>query len=464
VIVLHAELSKRQANGRSARATALVLVCGLAPLAFWLAGTHQPVSDFARLPTVTFGERIVGRAGQLALAVLIISAVLQALSRREKVNLSGRRLWLSYMAFSAGPVLAMAGGTHPGFQYAFLFAPAAATTVFFFAQREPQKLLILFRRLLLTYVWGSLVLELLNHAWAFDTQARGTLLLGTRPRLFGVTVHPNALGPAAAMALLLVLATSRGRWRWANAFAAGLVLIQTDSRMAIAGTAAALLVLFTNRRERGRHLRIATVAIAVALPLAAILGTGSSPQRWIATATDGGVSGAQLSTLNGRAAVWQTTLSEWRRNRAFGYGPSLWSPEYRRQFGQRFNWVGQAHNQWVQSLGDSGLVGLAGLALYVTALIRAATRTSNRSRGLTLALVVMLLFRMMSESALRNTGLDLTLFLHLATFATLIAYTRQEEGSTSPALAAQNLASRPSHGSSLVAVSLSKDNRRVSAS
>lgn len=429
--VLFAEVCERRVTGNSARAIATVTLYGLTPLGLWLAGTHHPLSDFARLPPVTFEQKMVSRVAQLALLGLLVSVGLDLVSRRVRAGPWGQPLWLGYLAFSAGSFVAMLAGTHPWFRFPVLFAPVGITLIYLYIRLSADLLMRLFRRALLAYVWGSLALEILNQAWAFSTQSRLTLLLGFSRRLFGVAADPNSLGAAAGTALLLVVAGSRGRWRLINAIAAGLVLAQTDARMAIAGTAAALVVLFTHNRERGRHLRTALAVIVVALPLAGILGSNSSPEEWIAKVTDGGVSTSQVSTLNGRTDVWEATLAEWRKNRAFGYGPSIWSPEYRRQFGDRFVWVGHAHNQWIQTLGDSGVVGFTGLVLYMVVMIIIALRTSVRSKGLTLALVILLLFRMLAESALRSPGFDLTTALHLATFTALIAFSQPEELSPS---------------------------------
>jgi O-antigen ligase len=352
---------------------------------------------------------------------LLGSAALFFSTRTARVVRRGRNLWLAYLGFAAGPVVAMAFGTRPGLRYTLLLAPGAMAVVYLSMSGGPERWTTLARRLLLVYVWGSVAAAIARPEWAFEAHSRATLLLGTRPRLVGVTATPNTLGPVAATALLIVLATSHGRWRLVNGFAAGAALVLTDSRMAMFGAVIGSIIIYIHERPYGRGLRTILATSLAALPVLVVLATDSPPET-IAAVSDSRVSTQQLATLNGRVDLWQATMKEWRSNPAFGYGPGLWSPDHRREHGQRFNWAGQAHNQLVQTLGDSGILGLVGLLSYLALLIWTALVTSARSRGLTGALVALLIVRMISESSLRNPGLDVTTLLHVLTFALLIAF------------------------------------------
>lgn len=420
-LVAYESAARLEEQGSPVLTSAVMALYGIAPVLFWMVGTHQPVADYAKIPRLPNAQGAMGRVLILTLFLLLGVAVVILLSRSYRLVLRGRALWIAYLGFASGPVLAMEFGTHPRFRYTFLLAPAAFTVVYLSLRGSPDRWMAMIRRLLLLYVWTSIGLALARPAWAFDAYSRSTLLLGASPRLTGITAHPNTLGAVAATAVLVVATTSVGRWRLINCIGAGAALVLTDSRMAIAGTLGGLLLTFIHSREGGHGLRVA-MAVSLIIAPALWVTSANEPMERLAAISDGSLTSSQVSTVSGRAAVWEQTVVEWRDNRLFGFGPGLWSPDHRRQFGQRFNWVGQAHNQWFQSLGDAGLVGLAGLVIYVGALIRAAFLTSTRSRGLTGALVTLLLFRIMSESALRNPGLDVITMLHLVTFAVLIAY------------------------------------------
>ena len=66
--------------------------------------------------------------------------------------------------------------------------------------------------------------------------------------------------------------------------------------------------------------------------------------------------------------------------------------------------VGQAHNQFIQTLGEAGLAGLALLLAFLLILLRASLRQFHASGGITFALLVVVLSRCVTESPLRVDG------------------------------------------------------------
>jgi O-antigen ligase len=118
-----------------------------------------------------------------------------------------------------------------------------------------------------------------------------------------------------------------------------------------------------------------------------------------------------LGTLNGRTLVWSLTLDQWRQAPLVGYGPTLWSAAYRANHGfSDLTWVGMAHNQFIQELGESGLVGLVALIAFVLALLGWAWRSRSVDRGLALSLVIALLLIMITEAPLVVDALPVALY------------------------------------------------------
>ena len=94
-----------------------------------------------------------------------------------------------------------------------------------------------------------------------------------------------------------------------------------------------------------------------------------------------------LSSGSGRTDVWDLTLREWHSSPLVGYGPSLWSPGYRSSHGfSALSWVGQAHNQFVEALGQTGLIGFIALVLFVSAAFAVGWKGRRIDHGLTLTL------------------------------------------------------------------------------
>jgi O-antigen ligase len=127
---------------------------------------------------------------------------------------------------------------------------------------------------------------------------------------------------------------------------------------------------------------------------------------------------SDISSLHGRTGAWEFALTEFRRNPLFGYGPSIFSPEYRRDVirDPSLTWLGQAHNQVLQTMGDSGLIGLAGFVTFATVILVVGKRLAHHSAGLTLVLPIMILIRCVTESPLGALGA-------ISVNLTLIAFT-----------------------------------------
>ncbi|WP_406811570.1 O-antigen ligase family protein, partial [Klebsiella aerogenes] len=59
-------------------------------------------------------------------------------------------------------------------------------------------------------------------------------------------------------------------------------------------------------------------------------------------------------TLSGRVSIWFEVIKDWQNNPIFGYGPDYLDVEHRLRLGMLFAF--HAHNQFIQTLGQSGLV------------------------------------------------------------------------------------------------------------
>jgi O-antigen ligase len=84
-----------------------------------------------------------------------------------------------------------------------------------------------------------------------------------------------------------------------------------------------------------------------------------------------------------------------------------------------------AHNQIYETLGQSGLFGLAGLAAYVVTLVTAALRLGARAPAATV-LVALLLIRGTTESAFTG-GLDAAFIVHLLVYAFVVLAVKRAE-------------------------------------
>ena len=318
---------------------------------------------------------------------------------------------------------------HVGFSHKELYLPIVLLAVYFQPVRELESVLGVAKAVILVLTLGSLIGIAVRPDFVLHRPAPG-IIPGIDWRLFGLTPHANTLGPVALLGVLLELhSPSRRPWLLAlHLGAAAAVFVLAQSRTAwVAALMIATLVWvplailpkggFADD-PKGFSRAVWTligcigVAIAVVCGMAAFGGT-----EYLQRKTD-------LGTLNGRFQIWDITLEAWRENPLFGYGPEVWGAERRMRFNM-FH-VGQAHNQFVQTLGEAGLVGLFLLVGYLLALLGAAWHRFTASRGLTLALLLVLLARCITEAPLRSEGLlTWASFLHVLLLLVACHHLRQ---------------------------------------
>ena len=327
-------------------------------------------------------------------------------------------LLCAMLAFYLGTLLIQSTASlHPTFPYKDLYLPIVLVGVFYQRIERPREVLTGAKSALLMLTLGSLVAAVIAPNFVLHRPDPG-LLPGIDWRLYGLTAHANTIGPAALLAIVLELySPSRIKsLRALNLSAASAVLLLAQSRTAWAAAIALVVCIgvplalrpakdprqVSISYRRAIWTVVACLAIGVAL---ALLLFEFGAAETIA-------SKLELTTLNGRLQIWDITLQAWRESPLFGYGAEVWGLERQWRF-QMFH-VGHAHNQIVQTLGDSGLSGLVLLLAYVAVLLRTALVTFKHSDGLVMALVVILLSRFVTEAPMRGEGpLSWSGFMHI---------------------------------------------------
>ena len=306
---------------------------------------------------------------------------------------------------------------HSAFTYKSLYLPVFFMAVFFQQPNDLKPIFLAAKLVMFTLMASSLI-----GIFAFPDfvlhQPEPGIIPGINWRLFGITGHANALGPIALLAVLLeVYSPFRARWfRSAYFFSALTVLLLAQSRTSwIAGALILALVLTPvlvmpnpnaplDMRRFNKAVWVYSACILILIAVACSLlmtGLGEFILRR-----------SELGTLNGRFQIWDITMQAWRENPFFGYGEGVWGMERRAQLNM-FH-VGHAHNQFVQTLGESGVVGLVLLLTYLLTLLHVACARFAASKGLILAVFLLMLSRCVTEAPLRGEGvLSWATFLHI---------------------------------------------------
>jgi exopolysaccharide production protein ExoQ len=250
-----------------------------------------------------------------------------------------------------------------------------------------------------------LLVSLAALAVRFDMVAESDYQIGLVPgfslRFYGFATHANTLAPLCFVLMCCLMLKPFVR-RWLTAFAwaaASICLLLTQSKTSIGLAVVLLGVMLILARLRIVRARRRVDAGSFALFLAGavlgmllLLGVLAVPDLMEKFAP--AVDTQQITSLTGRTAIWAETLKAVQANPLFGYGPSLWDLEFRIKTGMMFT---HSHNQYLQTLGTAGIVGLLALAGYVVVLLGTAWRARVGSQGVTVALTLFLLIRGVTE-------------------------------------------------------------------
>jgi exopolysaccharide production protein ExoQ len=263
-----------------------------------------------------------------------------------------------------------------------------------------------------------------------------------QPVFTGLTLDKNYLGSTlfvCALFLSWMLLENMKAWakeRTTLFVYCGLLLMtiwllhKARSATAVCCTVLGVGVLVAMRVPRLRikvqRLEAHIVWIAVILILLQVSGLGTSVLKGFAEAV------GRDPKLHGRAEIWEGVLKE-DINPLVGTGfYSFWSPERNgrisKELGFYYN-LGEAHNGYIETYLNSGLIGLALLFIVIGAGVKAIKRAVldvSRIATLRLAFLVSILIYNITESAFdRLSMLWLTLLLVMLDYPW---ETRQKQG------------------------------------
>lgn len=286
-------------------------------------------------------------------------------------------------------------------------------------------LVLLFKKITLIYIWGSLLVSLMAPQWGFEQGYDQTYIPGFDIRLHGLTVHAIQTSLFSWLYILLEMAfPSRSLpLRVVHLTAALLVLILTQAKTTW------FILLWAG-------FWLAFWRISSAFPLgksiAVLFFMGVIVSLFVAVGSlgDGFDVAERLQsllpesafTLTGRTFIWLVILEIVGENPWFGYGPDLWSPEMSLYYSSWTGWVpSQSHNQYLQSLGEGGWFGLISFLVYCLWILALAIRSLPVANGIAFALFSSWLIRGFTEAWFRKATMDGNLLIHAMILALVIA-------------------------------------------
>jgi O-antigen ligase len=360
---------------------------------------------------------------------LVYSGLL-AVCALAAVVLGSRRTgdgWLTFAAAASATAVATSSvfATHPSRSVLTLALPAVLLVASQATALSLEELSAVLRRVSCGYALASVAAIALIPTLALERPYDGVLSLGVR--LHGVAPHANSLGALMAAGIAGELYGRRDSGNHRHPYVLGLlsiVLVLTQSKTSVAALAATVLLVGVLANPRITRTDKTMVSTAISAVATYFLVGGASNEAAIAQTVGG------LGTLTGRTRVWAITLTEWQDNPLFGYGQTVWGLEMKMLYLPVLRFApGQAHNQVVQALGESGLVGLLTLAVLLIGLLRLARFQLARHNTLALALLVLLVSRGLTETVLPRSALDAGVVLLVLTILAARATTGACEAS-----------------------------------
>jgi O-antigen ligase len=374
-------------------------------------------------PAVPWAQRLVSVILIAACAERIINHV--SLHKQMPSPLLAGAFLFYWLCSVAAPAFF---GTHPQIAHEYLYPLLFGFAALLTTVPEREKILDASRNALFVFILLGVALIPVMPSLVMDASYRQGLIPGL-PRHGGLAPHPVAMGMFAVTALLCLWCRPFAH-RWLNgpAWILGLgVLFIAQSKTAwIAFLLCAISMLAVRNGPNvwrrmgdpkegafGVVVCLSTIVIALVLLWAVVLANvGAVIAGFFETAQ-----GAQLVSMTGRDQIWAIAMEEWRANPLFGYGPGLWNEQFRQSIGMPN--ATNAHNQFLDILARSGVVGAVGLVFYALVLMVLSVRYARATQGLSLALFLALALLSVSEVPLILFGYGTELFAHLLLVITL---------------------------------------------
>jgi O-antigen ligase len=376
-------------------------------------------------PLIAWGQRA------LSLVVLAISAerIFAHVSLRQPMP--SPLLTGAFVIFWLGTVASPAFfGANPKISHEFLYPLVIGIAFLLATQSERDQVVDSVRDALFLFMLASVILIPINPTMVLDLKYTQGLLPGV-PRLGGLAPHPVALGMFVQTFLVCLWCRPFSR-PWINrlAWVVGLgVLFFAQSKTAWIAFVLCSIALLVVRTGPGLSRRLGdprqsafgiVLCVGVIAVVGAVMGVLllGNLQTQASTFLDS-AEGAQLVTLTGRDQIWAVALDEWRAHPLFGYGPTLWDDAFRASIGMPQATHG--HNQLIDTLARSGIVGAAALVFYSLVLLVLSFRYAKATGGLSLALFLALALRCISEVPMLMLGYGPDLLVALLIVITLAA-------------------------------------------
>lgn len=353
---------------------------------------------------------------------------------KEK-NIMGRfpSLTSVFLLFWLGSVgLTMALAKHPYFSHDYFYTLIIGLGVLAFDKHTAQRFCLALRNSIVLFSFCGLILIPVLPNLVLELDYSQGLIEGL-PRFAGLAPHAVMQGYLALLGILLfvvfpmksklqnissilmlffVLFLAQSKTTWLSLFVCGVFLVwhffQTRNLKNANGVClqeSPFVKIF------GAFSTLLLVLIAFIFYFFgfydSIFGALGSPE------------GEQITSLTGRDVIWEVALTEWQDSPIFGYGARFLDLDHRLSYGMPF--ATHAHNQFMDVLARSGLIGVATLIIYIATLFVFSKKSAYLTKGISMAIFITLMLRAVSEVPLLLFGYSLEMLAQFLIFAIIIS-------------------------------------------
>lgn len=220
-------------------------------------------------------------------------------------------------------------------------------------------------------------------------------------RFMGLASHSIVLGFISAIYIIVILEDHYDRvpLKILKMICPVFMLVVSQGKTALVCLAVALLISVFNKMN---VLKDSIVYKCIVLLLVAVIfvSTLVSEIDW---------------TFTGRVSIWTYSLYMWKSAPVLGVGSNYLS-----------NWVGQAHNQFIQSLVANGIIGLIILCLFFASLFSWCYDYWKKGYKVPFLVGIMLFVQCFSETPITGMAIDMRGIVIIMMFALLYSAESEE--------------------------------------
>lgn len=409
----------------------LPLMLGLVAVTVLLSGRNlsQMFADLAQGGGMYLHPAVawLQRGGSLLLLLISAERLMNHVTLRRHLP-APLLTWAFITYWSATVAVPALFGAHPQLSHEYLYSLIIGMAALLASGSDGERVVRAARNALFLFLLAGAVLAVVNPGMVLDTAYRQGVLPGV-PRFGGLATHPVALG-MFAQTFLLCLWTRPFSRRWLTllGWVLGLAaLFFAQSKTSWIAFLLCSVAMLAVRHGASVWRRIgdprqgafgivvclgAIVFVAATIALFLLADLGGEAASFLDTQE-----GAQLMSMTGRDQIWVIAMEEWHASPVFGYGPGLWDDDFRAAINMPN--ATNAHNQFMDTLARSGIVGTTALVLYAGVLLVLSLRAARATGGLSIALLIALALRSMSEVPLLMFSYGTELFTHFLLIVTL---------------------------------------------